>query len=165
MRNLKARFSPAALEILTSVRFKPSGKGRTLNNFGFLKKATLTSIVIYATYQSLLTALKTESLRKKGLVTRSKQIQILTSSVLSSVSDGVANTLLFGILLLCFPWLSIPFSMIGLVGVGNASIEIFNAFWNGLEIMQQEKLLQASMEAGINLRRFISGPNLEGVFS
>jgi hypothetical protein len=62
-----------------------------------------------------------------------------------------------GFLLLVFPWLSAPLSILGLVGMSMASIELFNAFWDGLDELQRSELLDASLEAGVNLRRFLNG--------
>ena len=56
-----------------------------------------------------------------------------------------------------FPWLSAPLSILGLVGMSMASIELFNAFWDGLDEIQRAELLDASLAAGVNLRRFLNG--------
>ena len=101
--------------------------------------------------------LRTESQRKKGLITKSKQIQIITENLLLSIRRSVAPGLSLSILLLFFPALNTPFSILYLIGIGKASRDIFNTFWNGLTYIERKNLLDASMEAGISLRRFIEG--------
>jgi hypothetical protein len=48
--------------------------------------------------------------------------------------------------------------------MGKASLDLFHAFWDGLDEVQRAELLAAAMEAGVNLRRFIDGqsPGLQG---
>ena len=164
MSKLNPHFQQAALANLSSIP-GPFAQRRLIANLKFLRKATLTSIVVFGIYQSLLTGLETEALRKGGRISRSEQIQILTFSVLKTISNGASSTILFGVLLLCFPWLSVPFSILGLLGASKASIDVFNVFWARLEKTQQEELLQASLEAGINLRRFIHGKYPESTLS
>ncbi|WP_320674499.1 hypothetical protein [Prochlorococcus sp. MIT 1341] len=164
MRNFNSKFGSTALAPFNSAQVNLYNYQSGISNFNFLKKATLSSVVIYGLYQSLLTGFKTETLRKKGLISRYEQIQILTSSVATSISNGVTTTFLLGVLLLCFPWLSVPFSIVGVVGIGKASIEVFNAFWEGLELNQKEELLKASLEAGVNLRVFIKGKSSTSAF-
>jgi len=57
-----------------------------------------------------------------------------------------------------------PLSLLGLVGMGKASLDLFHAFWDGLDELQRAELLAASREAGVNLRRFLDGgePGVQG---
>ncbi len=98
---------------------------------------------MYAIYQALLTALRTEALRKRGAIERTVQIRMITSTVWESVKQGAA---------------------VSLVGMGKASLDLFHAFWDGLDELQRAELLAAAMEAGVNLRRWIdgNGPGLQG---
>jgi hypothetical protein len=41
--------------------------------------------------------------------------------------------------------------------MGKASLDLFHAFWDGLDELQRAELLAAAMEAGVNMRRFIDG--------
>ena len=127
----------------------------------FLKRTTLNGIVVFSLYKALLTTLKTETLRKKGALSRSEQVQVISSEVLKSTRDSATTTFTIGVLVLVFPWLYIPFSILGVVGIGKASVELFNSFWNSLEFIQRVELLRASKQAGINLRRFIKGDELD----
>lgn len=138
--------------------------GGSLNGGEFVAESTLGGVVVYAIYQALLTGLRTEALRKRGAITRSVQIQMVATTVWESVKQGAAVSLVLGVVLLIFPWLGFPLSVLGVVGMGKASLDLFHAFWDGLDELQRAELLAAAMEAGVNLRRFIDGdqPALQG---
>jgi len=123
----------------------------------FVTESTLGGVVVYAIYQALLTGLRTEALRKRGAINRAVQIQMLATTVWESVKQGAAVRLVLGVVLLVFPWLTFPLSVLGLVGMGKASLGLFHAFWDGIDELQRAELLAAAMEAGVNLRRFLDG--------
>jgi hypothetical protein len=62
------------------------------------------------------------------------------------------------VVLLVFPWMAFPLSVLGLVGTGKASIDLFNAFWDGLSDTQRQELRTLAFDAGIALGR--SRPSL-----
>lgn len=138
--------------------------GGSLSGREFVAESTLGGMVIYAIYQALLTGLRTEALRKRGSITRAVQVQMIASTVWESVKQGAAVSLVLAVVLLIFPWLAFPLSLLGLVGMGKASLDLFHAFWDGLDELQRAELLAAAMEAGVNLRRFLNGdePGLQG---
>ena len=138
--------------------------GGSLTGGEFIIESTLGGIVVFATYQALLTGLRTEALRKRGEISRAVQIQMIGSTVWASVKQGAAVSLVLAVVLLVFPWLAMPLSLLGLVGMGKASLDLFHAFWDGLDERQRAELLAAAMEAGVNLRRFLDGgePGLQG---
>lgn len=53
-----------------------------------------------------------------------------------------------------FPWIAFPLSVLGLVGTGKTSIDLFNAFWDGLSDTQRQELRILAFDAGIGLGRF-----------
>ena len=138
--------------------------GGSLTGGEFITESTLGGVVVFAIYQSLLTGLRTEALRKRGEISRAVQIQMIGSTVWASVKQGAAVSLVLAVVLLVFPWLAMPLSLLGLVGMGKASLDLFHAFWDGLDELQRAELLAAAMEAGVNLRRFLDGgePGLQG---
>lgn len=144
--------------------FDINANGGSFSGGEFVTESTLGGVVVYAIYQALLTALRTEALRKRGAIERTVQIQMITSTVWESVKQGAAVSLVLGVVLLVFPWLAMPLSLLGLVGMGKASLDLFHAFWDGLDELQRAELLAAAMEAGVNLRRWIDGdgPGLQG---
>lgn len=131
--------------------------GGSFNSGEFVAESALGGVLVYATYQALLTGLRTEALHKRGAISRSVQIRMVARTVWESTKQGAAVSLLLGVVLLVFPWMGLPLSVLGAVGAGKASLDLFNAFWDGLDETQRAELLAASMEAGVNLRRFLSG--------
>ncbi|MFL0756772.1 MAG: hypothetical protein AB8B45_05745 [Prochlorococcus sp.] len=129
----------------------------SLSGGEFVAESTLGGMAVYAIYQTLLSGLRTEALRKRGAISRAVQVRLIGTTVWESVKQGAAVSVLMGFLLLVFPWLSAPLSILGLVGMSMASIELFNAFWDGLDELQRSELLDASLEAGVNLRHFLNG--------
>ena len=162
-RNQNYRHIPiAGLEIaaiagLSLIDVNPNG--RFFNNTKFVAESTIGGVAFYAIYQGLLTGLKTEALLKKGLINKKTQREILIRTTFNSLKNGASVSVSLGITLIIFPWLTLPISIFGLVGIGKASVDLFNAFWDGLDQLQRAQLLIASKEAGINLRRFIRGEN------
>ncbi|MCP4973091.1 MAG: hypothetical protein GY914_05370 [Prochlorococcus sp.] len=131
--------------------------GGAFNGGEFVAESTLGGVAIYAVYQALLTGLRTEALLQRGAISRAVQLQMISATVWESVKQGAAVSLVLGVILLVCPWLSLPLSLLGLVGMGKASLDLFNAFWDGLDESQHAELLAASLEAGVNLRRFLNG--------
>jgi hypothetical protein len=82
---------------------------------------------------------------------------MISTTVWEATKQGAAVSLALGVVLLVFPWLSMPLAVLGLVGMGKASLDLFHAFWDGLDELQRAELLAASLQAGVNLRRLISG--------
>jgi hypothetical protein len=131
--------------------------GGSLGSREFVAESALGGVLVYAIYQALLTGLRTEALRKRGAISRAVQLRMVSTTVWESTKQGAAVSLMLGVVLLVFPWMAMPLSILGVVGAGKASLDLFNAFWDGLDETQRAELLAAAMEAGVNLRRFLSG--------
>ena len=134
-----------------------NANGGAVNGGEFVLESSLGGVVIYAGYQALLTALRTEALRQRGVIDRATQIRAIGETVWSSTKQGAVVSLALGLVLLVFPWLSWPLAVLGFVGMGKASLDLFHAFWDGLDEVQRAELLAAANEAGVNLRRFFDG--------
>ena len=131
--------------------------GDSISGGEFITESTLGGVMVYAIYQTLLTGLRTEALRKRGDINRAVQIQMIANTVWESVKQGAAVSLVLAVVLLVFPWLAMPLSLLGLVGMGKASLDLFHAFWDGLNEVQRAELLATAMEAGVNLRQLLEG--------
>ena len=131
--------------------------GGSLNSGEFLAESSFGGVAVYAIYQALLTGLRTEALRRRGAISRAVQVRMIVSTVTESVKQGVLISVVLAVLLLVCPWLSLPLSLLGIVGAGKASLDLFHAFWDGLDELQRAELLAAASEAGVNLRSFLSG--------
>lgn len=151
----RAGMEAAPTAALASIDLNLSGGA--LNGGEFLVESSLGGVAVYAVYQALLTALRTEALRQQGAIDRSTQVRTIALTVWESSKQGAMVSLSLAVLLLVFPWLGWPLTLLGLVGAGKASLDLFHAFWDGLSPEQQGELLTAAHGAGVNLRRFLDG--------
>lgn len=123
----------------------------------FVARSALGGVVVYAVYQTLLASLRTEGLVRRGAMGRPEQMRQILATVGSAVQQGAAVSLVLGLVLLLAPWLALPFSLLGLVGMGKASMDLFHAFWDGLSAPQRERLHEAAYEAGVQLGGLVRG--------
>ena len=112
-------------------------------------EATLASMVIYGLYQALLCGLRSEGLVRRGLLTRPAQARLILATVWEAMKEGTAVGLVLSLVVLVFPWLAWPLTVVGAVGLGKASIDLFHAFWDGLSPGQRRQLHAAAYEAEI----------------
>jgi len=124
-------------------------------------RGTLASVLVYSTYQALLTALRGEALVRRGVISRREQGKLVLASVVDAVRQGAAVGLVLSLLLLAFPWLSLPLTLAGSVGAGKASLDLFHAFWDGLNETQRLELHGAAYRAGISLGSLFQTPDPE----
>ena len=123
-------------------------------------EATLAGVLVYATYQALLTGLRSEGLVRRGALSRPAQVQLILTTVWEAMKEGTAVGLILSLVLLVCPWLSRPLTLVGAVGLGKASLDLFHAFWDGLSEGQKQQLHAAAYDAGVNLNRILGGaPN------
>ena len=120
-----------------------------------LSRSTLGAVLVYAAYQALLSGLRTETLVQGGQLSRPTQARIIAASVWRSMQDGAAIGLVLSLVLLVCPWLALPLGVLGAVGVGKASLDLFHAFWDGLDDRQKLDLHQAAYGAGVDLQRLL----------
>lgn len=129
-----------------------------------ISEATLAGVLVYAAYQALLSGLRTEAMVRRGELGRASQVALIGRSVWASMKEGTAVSLVLSLVLLVCPWLAMPMAVLGVVGLGKASLDLFHAFWDGLSPEQRLQLHAAAYEAGVNLNRLIarnSDPRLE----
>ncbi len=74
----------------------------------FIGESTLGGVAVYAIYQALLTALRTEALRNRGAIDRQTQVQAIASSVWESAKHGAVGSLVLSVILLVVPWFGLP---------------------------------------------------------
>jgi hypothetical protein len=134
-----------------------NGNHGALTGGEFVGESTVGGMLVYAIYQALLTGLRTEAMRKRGEIDRNTQVKVIVASVWETTKQGAAVSAVLGVVLLVFPWLGLPLSLIGMVGLGKASVDLAHAFWDGLSEAQRSDLHRAAFEAGVNLSRLISG--------
>ena len=156
----RAGWEVAPLAGLASVDLNHNGGA--FSGGEFFSESTVGVVVLYAAYQALLSALRTEALRKRGEINRITQVRLVLSTSLESAKTGVAVGAVLSVVLLVFPWLTTPLAVMGALGSAKASLDLFHAFWDGLDEGQKLQVTIAAHEAGVSLRGFI-GNNAEGV--
>lgn len=134
-----------------------NGSGGSLGHGEYVAESTVGGIAVYALYQALLTALRTEAMRRRGEIDRAAQVHSIAVTVWESSKQGAVVSAALGLVLMVFPWLTMPLTLLGAVGMGKASLDLFHAFWDGLSPEEQATLNNASYDAGVNLRRFLEG--------
>ena len=156
----RAGWEVAPLAGLASVDLNHNGGA--FSGGEFFSESTVGGVVLYAAYQALLSALRTEALRKRGEINRITQVRLVLSTSLESAKTGVAVGAVLSVVLLVFPWLTTPLAVMGALGSAKASLDLFHAFWDGLDEGQKLQVTIAAHEAGVSLRGFF-GNNAEGV--
>ena len=134
-----------------------NGNQGALTGSEFIGESTVGGMLVYAIYQALLTGLRTEAMRQRGEIDRATQLQTVAVTVWESVKQGAAVSVVLAVVLLVFPWLSLPLTLLGFVGMGKASLDLFHAFLDGLSAEQQMELQQAAFNAGMDLRQWLEG--------
>jgi hypothetical protein len=132
-----------------------NGNGGAFGGGEFVAESALGGMAVFAVYQALLTALRTEAMHRRGELDRADQLRVILATVWASMKHGAAVSLLLGVVLFALPGLSLPLTLLGVVGAGKASLDLFHAFWDGLDEDQRSELHRAAFEAGVNLRRFL----------
>ena len=127
------------------------GPGRVLS------ESSLGAVVVYGVYQALLTGLRSEGLVRRGELNRRRQARLVLEAAWSAMQDGAAIGLVLSLVLLVLPWLTLPLTLLSLVGLGRASLELAQAFWEGLSPSQRRDLHQAAYTAGVSLHGLLGG--------
>jgi hypothetical protein len=136
---------------------KISGPRSALSPRQLLTESTVAGMVVYGVYQALLSGLRSEGLVRRGVLTRPAQVRLILATVWEAMKEGTAVGLVLSLVVLVCPWLALPLSVMGAVGLGKASVDLFHAFWDGLSASQQRHLHAAAYEAGVNLNRLLGG--------
>ena len=79
----------------------------------------------------------------------------MADTVWASVKEGAAVSADLAVVLLVFPWMTFPLSALALAGTGKATMDLFDAFWDGLSDDQRQELKNLAYDAGIVMGRFM----------
>lgn len=142
---------PEAAPLAGLAGLELSGGPLGLANRRGMVTSTLAGVMVMAAYQALLAGLRSEALVRRGVMGRPAQTRLIMGTVLGSLREGTAMSLGIALLLLICPWLSLPLGVLGVIGAGKASLDLFHAFWDGLSPDQQQHLHEAAYEAGAQL--------------
>ncbi|MEB3334748.1 MAG: hypothetical protein VKP70_07160 [Cyanobacteriota bacterium] len=151
----RAGLEAAPLAGLASLRI--GGRSAPLPTRQLVTEATLASMVVYGVYQALLSGLRSEGLVRRGVLTRPAQARLILATVWEAMKEGTAVGLVLSLVVLVCPWLAMPLTILGAVGLGKASVDLFHAFWDGLSASQRQQLHAAAYDAGVNLNRLLGG--------
>jgi hypothetical protein len=152
------RIPRAGLEVapLAGLMTIPLGGASTpIGSARLLSESTLGAVVVFATYQALLSGLRTEALVRRGDLNRRQQARLVLGTVWEAMKDGAAVGLALSLVLLVLPALSVPLGLLSVVGLGKASLDLVHAFWDGLSSNQRRELHAAAYAAGVNLNRLL----------
>jgi hypothetical protein len=141
------------------VGFPLGGSATPLGNARLLSGSTLGAVAVFATYQALLSGLRTEALVRRGAIDRRHQARLVIATAWEAMKDGAALGLALSLVLLVLPALSLPLGVLSVVGLGKASLDLGHAFWDGLSNHQRRELHAAAYAAGVNLHRLLLGPD------
>ena len=151
----RAGLEMAPLAGLLSIRLP--GRTAAMGPGRVLAESSLGAVVVYGVYQALLTALRCEALVRRGEMDRSAQWGLVLHSAWAAMRDGAAIGLALSVLLVVLPWLAMPVGLLGVLGLGRASLDLAHAFWDGLSPDQRGELHQAAYAAGVSLNRLLAG--------
>lgn len=143
---------PEALPLAALARLPLPGRGGGGRG---LASSALGGVAVFVAYQVLLTGLRSEALVRRGLIDRPRQLLLIAGAVAVAAREGLAVSLPLGLLLLLLPSLTAPLSVLGLVGLGKASLDLFHAVWDGLDSRQQGRLHEAAHAAGVSLGQLV----------
>lgn len=155
LRMPRAGLEMAPLAALVSMPLP--GSRTVLQPARLLGESALGAVVVLGIHQALLSALRSEALVRRGVLDRRSQVRIVVASALGAMRQGAAIGLVLGPVLLVLPWLSLPLTVLSVVGVGCASRDLAHAFWDGLSPAQRHDLHRAAYAAGVSLNRLMGG--------
>jgi hypothetical protein len=145
------------LATLASLDFMDTGEAPGVFELGL--ENTVGSVLVICAYQSLLTALKSESARREGQITRRQQVQLITKTAYKTGQSSAFTLVICSALIVVFPWLTPIFAVLGVVGGTAMACRITNEFWSALDASQQQELRNAAAKARISLDKIIPTPS------
>ena len=141
------------LATLASIDF--NGNGAEAGIFEMTAESSVGSVLVVCAYQSVLTALKSESARRDGEITRQQQVKLIVNTALESGRSSAFTLVVCAALISFFPFLTPVFAVLGLVGGSAMALRITNEFWSALDDQQRTELRNAAATAKVNLSKII----------
>lgn len=148
-----------AIPLATLASIDLNGNGAEGGIFEMTAENSIGSLLVVVCYQSVLTALKSESARREGEITRKQQIQLIVSTAMESGRSSAFALVICSALITIFPWLTPVFALLGIVGGSAMAVRVTNEFWSALDEKQQDELRRAADAAKVNLSKIL--PNEE----
>ena len=149
----KAGHEAAPLGVLASIDL--NGSGAETSFLEFTAESTLGGVLVYSAYQSVLTLLRSEAARKSGDITRVEQLKLVVRTAFDAGRSSAFTMLVASAVVSLMPWLTIPLTVLGVVGGGVMAGRIANEFWMALNPEQQNELRNAANAAKVNIENII----------
>jgi hypothetical protein len=144
-----------AIPVASLVSTDFNGSGAEAGFFEMTAENSIGSVLVVVAYQAVLTALKSESARREGTITRAQQIKLIASTALETGRSSAFTLIVAAALISVFPWLTPVFTLLGIVGGGAMAVRIGNEFWSALSEEQKVELRKAADNAKVNIDKMI----------
>jgi len=144
-----------AIPLATLMSIDLNGNGAEGGIFEMTAENSIGSLLVVVCYQSVLTALKSETARRNGEINRQQQIKLIASTALESGRSSAFTLVICSALITVFPWLTPAFAILGIVGGGAMAARVTTEFWSALDERQQTELRNAAQAARVNIGRII----------
>lgn len=122
-------------------------------------ESTLGGVIVYSSYQAILTFLKSETARREGEITRGQQLKLIATTALDAGRSSAFTMLVASAIVALMPWLTMPLMVLGVVGSGFMASKVGTEFWGALTDEQRGELRRACDSAKVNLERLVPNAN------
>jgi hypothetical protein len=92
-------------------------------------------------------------MRRRGQINRATQIELIAKTLWALVKEIAAVSAVMAVVLLVFPWMAFPVPCWDWGGTGKATMDLFDALWDGLSNPQRHERRPRAFDAGIALGR------------
>lgn len=144
-----------AIPLATLASIDLNGNGADGSFFEMTAENSIGSLLVVVCYQSVLTALKSETARRNGEINRQQQVKLIASTAMESGRSSAFTLVVCSALITVFPWLTPAFAILGIVGGGAMAARVTTEFWAALDERQQTELRNAAQAARVNIGRII----------
>lgn len=144
-----------AIPVATLASIDLNGNGAEGSIFEMTAENSIGSVLVVVSYQAVLTALKSESARRAGEITRAQQMKLIASTAVESGRSSAFTLIVCSAIITLLPWTTPVFALLGIVGGAAMASRVTNEFWNALDSKQQDELRMAAEKAKINIEKLL----------
>ncbi|MGK7899680.1 MAG: hypothetical protein AB4372_40210 [Xenococcus sp. (in: cyanobacteria)] len=117
----------------------------------------ISSSLTYVLYEVTKEFLSLEGARRRNEISNGEVVKRVVKTALSSSSKGVVIGLVFSIAILIIgEWLLIPLAIIAPFAIVKMPMNLWNAFWEGLNNEQRQELINSANQLGGNTANFFN---------
>ena len=144
-----------AIPVATLASIDLNGNGAEGGIFEMTAENSIGSVLVVVSYQAVLTALKSESARRNGEITRQQQIKLVASTALESGRSSAFTLIVCSAIITLLPWTTPVFALLGIVGGAAMASRVTHEFWSALDERQQTELRKAADAARVNIEKLL----------